>query len=618
MMPRTLLFVLLLCAGGIAPAAADESPKSLDELKAAIGRIVTETKTPAMGIALVDRNGPYWVASLGKADLASGRAADEDTLYRIGSISKMFAALSVLKLVEEGKLSLDDTLRERAPDVAFENAWESTHPVRIAHLLEHTTGWDDIHVPEYAYSAPDTSTTKQGLDYHPDSRKSRWPPGTRHAYCNSGSAVAAYVVERITGQRFEDYVAQTFFAPLGMESSSYFKTKRYDARGATLYMGAKPQDYWHIIHRAAGSINSSPRDMAKFVHFLLMRGSTASGPLVSAKSMDDMETPRTLPGNAAGIRAGYALANYATGHKSMGVAFRGHDGGMMGAIAHLAYSNAIGQGYILMINSGDPSAIGRSADLIKDYLLRDAKPPEPGPSVLPERYKRIDGYYESISPRSEGMALIGSFAGILEVTHDDEVLHRSPLLGGWISADRVSASGALIDGWSGLPTVAIVEDPLAGPALQIGSDVLRRVPGWKVFARFAMLALLVSMTLVSFVALVVWAARRARRKTTDGRVWLRALPLAASAALIVYLVGSGVARLFLESLGTISPASVAIFVLSLLYPAVTLVAAACLLTREAREKLNLPYWFAVAFVLVHVWAVTYLASFDGLAIRTWS
>lgn len=620
MMPRTMLVVLSLWAGLMGPAAAAEDlpPRTLDELKAAIGRIVTETKTPAMGIALVDRNGPYWVTSFGKADLASGRAADENTLYRIGSISKMFAALSVLKLVEEGKLSLDDTLRERAPDVAFENEWESTHPVRIAHLLEHTTGWDDIHIPEYAYSAPDAFTTKQGLDYHPDSRKSRWPPGTRHAYCNSGSAVAAYVVERITGQRFEDYVARTFFAPLGMDSSSYFKTRFYDERGATLYMGSKPQDYWHIIHRAAGSINSSPRDMAKFLHFLLMRGSTAAGPIVSARSIDDMETPRTLPGNAAGIRAGYALANYTTGHKSMGVAFRGHDGGMMGAIAHLAYSNEIGQGYILMINTGDPSAIGRSADLIKDYLLRDAKAPEAGPSVLPERYKRIDGYYEPINPRNQSMALIMSFVGILKVTHDDKVLHRSPLLGGWTSDDPVGESGVLIDRWSGLPTIALVDDLLAGPTLQIASDLLQRVPGWKVFARLAMVGLLVLMTLVSFVALVVWAARRARRKTDDSRVWLRVLPLAASAALIVYLVGSGVAQLFLESLGTVTPVSVALFVLSILYPAVTLLAAAGLLTRKAREKLDLPYWFAAAFVLVHVCAVAYLAEFDGIAIRSWS
>ena len=228
---------------GIAFAAAPEppaAPKTLDELKQRIEKVVKDQGVPAIGIALVNREGPVWVAGWGKADFKSGRAADQDTLFRIGSVSKMFAGLAVLKLEEEGKLSLDDKVRDRAPDLAFENPWEATHPVRIAHLLEHTTGWDNMHVAEYAYDAPDTMTIKQGLDYHPDSRKSRWPPGSRQAYNNIGPAVAAYIVEKVTGQRYEDYIANEFFTPLGMTSTSYFRTKLYDDRGATLYIGATP------------------------------------------------------------------------------------------------------------------------------------------------------------------------------------------------------------------------------------------------------------------------------------------------------------------------------------------------------------------------------------------
>lgn len=74
----------------------------------------------------------------------SGRDATGDTLFRIGSISKMFVSLSVLMLQEQGQLALDDLVRSRIPDVAFENPWEQTDPVRIVHLLEHTTGFDDL------------------------------------------------------------------------------------------------------------------------------------------------------------------------------------------------------------------------------------------------------------------------------------------------------------------------------------------------------------------------------------------------------------------------------------------------------------------------------------------
>jgi CubicO group peptidase (beta-lactamase class C family) len=619
MMARSFgLGLLLLVSLRAFAAEPDQPPGTLDELKQRIETIVADTRTPAIGIALVSREGPYWVAGWGKSNLAKGTTADQDTLFRIGSISKMFAALAVLKLVEEGTLSLDDRVRERAPEIAFENAWEETHPVRIAHLLEHTTGWDDTHIPEYAYSAPDTMSIRQGLDFHPHSRTSRWPPGTRHAYCNSGAPVAAYIVEKVTGQRFEDYVAKAFFAPIGMESTSYFRTKLYDERGATLYQGPTPQEYWQIIHRPAGSINSSARDMAKFVHFMLLRGSTAAGPVVSPASIDRMENPGTLPGNAAGIRAGYALGNYTSGHKTFGVAFHGHNGGVMGGLSELAYSNELGQGYVIMINSGNGAALGRISTALKDYLLRDAKTPEVRPPALPAAYKEIDGYYQPINPRNESMRMMIGVLGIFKVTHDDRYLNRSPLFGGWTSEDYAGAGGALVDRWNGLPAIAIVDDPLVGSALQTGSDLLQRVPGWKVFARVATPVLLVVMTIAGFIAFIVWLARRVRKKTADGRLWLRLWPLIASAALVAFLIVTAVGGLFLKSLGTVSPLSIGLFVMSFVYPAVVVIGAAHLFTAGTRERMNLPYWFAAAFLIVHLLTAGYLAIHGSIGVRTWA
>jgi CubicO group peptidase (beta-lactamase class C family) len=103
---------------GCASAAAQE-PVELELLKLRIEKAIKDHNVPAIGIALVNRDGPVWVAGWGKANLTTGRAADQDTLFRIGSVTKMFAGLAVLKLVDEGKLSLDDKLRDRAPDLAF-------------------------------------------------------------------------------------------------------------------------------------------------------------------------------------------------------------------------------------------------------------------------------------------------------------------------------------------------------------------------------------------------------------------------------------------------------------------------------------------------------------------
>jgi CubicO group peptidase (beta-lactamase class C family)/cbb3-type cytochrome oxidase subunit 3 len=618
MMRRTLALGLLLLITRAGFAAEPEAPKTLDELKQRIEKAVTDYKVPAIGIALVNRDGPVWVAGWGKADVKSGRAADPDTLFRIGSVSKMFAALAVLKLVEEGKLSLDDKVRDRAPDVAFENPWEATHPVRIVHLLEHTTGWDDAHIAEYAYAAPDTMTIKQGLDYHPDPRTSRWPPGARHAYNNIGPAVAAYVVEKVTGQRFEDYIANEFFTPLGMTSTSYFRTKLYDERGATLYQGLEPQAYWQIIHRPAGSINSSARDMARFLQFLLMRGSTANGPIVSEASFLRMETPGTLPGNAMGVLAGYGLYNYTSGYRAQGVAFHGHNGGMMGGLTELAYERKSGQGYVFMINSDNGAALGQISDLLKGYLLRDTQWPNVQAAPLPEKYRHIDGWYQNITPRSDNMLLTTSLLSFLKVTHDGKHLHRSPLFAPWISDDYTGPRDVLVDRWSGLPTIAVVDDPLAGPALQIASDLYVRVATWKMFARFAVPLLMIVMTIAGFVALIVWAVRRRKKATTDTRLWMRLWPLIASVVLISFLIISVMSGMFLQLMATVSVLSVGLMLLSIAYPAAALAGAACLFSAKGRERKNLDYWFAAAFVAVHLLIAGYLAMFGTIGIRTWA
>lgn len=206
-----LIFAHQIQADEQAESDATNQSQRLEELKLAIEKIRNDTNTPAVGIALVNKDGPYWIAGLGEANLEKHTKADENTMFRIGSVSKMFVGLSILKLVEEGKLHLDDEVHYLVPEIKFENKWEKTNPILLAHLLEHTTGRDEWSLAEFAYEAPESLSTKEALNYRPNSRKSRWIPGTRYAYTNLGPAVAAYIVEKTTGKKFEDYVHDTFF-----------------------------------------------------------------------------------------------------------------------------------------------------------------------------------------------------------------------------------------------------------------------------------------------------------------------------------------------------------------------------------------------------------------------
>ena len=176
----------------------------------------------------------------------------------------------------------------------------------------------------------------------------------------------------------------------------------------------------------------------------------------------------------------------------------------------------------------------------------------------------------------------------------------------------------LVDAWSGLPSITIVDDVLVGPVLQVASDSLMPVATWKVVARFVVPLLMIVMTVVGLVSFIVWAVRWRKKTTTDSRAWLRMLPLIASGLLVTYLTIWTLGATFLDLLGRVSWLSVGLFVLSCAYPLVVLAGVACLLTAKARGQRNWPYWFATAFVGVHLLIAAYMTEFGAIAIRTWA
>src|ERR1019366_3369374 len=139
-----IVFSLLTSAGGLLAAKAENPPNSIPELQAAIETVLKESKTPGAAIVIVSHDKAEWLTGLGKADVP----VTADTLFRVGSVSKSFVALTALQLQEAGRLKLTDTVRQWVPDVAFVNPWEVTNPVRLVHLMEHTSGFDDMHLRE--------------------------------------------------------------------------------------------------------------------------------------------------------------------------------------------------------------------------------------------------------------------------------------------------------------------------------------------------------------------------------------------------------------------------------------------------------------------------------------
>ena len=513
---------------------------SVQELQQQIEKILKDTHTPGVSIAIVHKNGPEWVTGLGIADVASKRPVTADTLFRIGSTSKAFASLSILLLMDQGKLSLEDPVHKLAPDVWFNNPWEATDPVRVVNLLEHTTGWDDIHFREYAKDAPDSMTLKEGLDYDHHSRTSRWRPGTRMAYCNSGPPVAAYIVEKITGQRFEDFVEQNLFAPIGMKTATYFQPPTGAA--TTLYHddGKTPYSYSHILLRPAGAINASANDMAAYVQFYLNRGAVNGKQVVPSADIDRMESPTSTWAAKEGMKAGYGLSNYWSVEE--GFVYHGHDGGVEGGLTDMSYMPDYGVGYFFSLNSESGTAYEKIGKTIRAYIMKGLeKPALPPVASLPSDAADYAGWYEPDSPRVELTRFLGRLLGLSRIQFRDGRLFMTRR--GARNDEYLPVTGGQFrhvpkkDPPSPVATFELLSVNPEGRFVQDGLETtMKQIPGWFAISEIVLTA----FVLLSVIAIVIYApfwilgglSRRRRRPAERAmRVW----PLIAVLSLIAFV-----------------------------------------------------------------------------------
>jgi CubicO group peptidase (beta-lactamase class C family) len=179
-------------------------PKTLPELQKAMKDVVDKAHLPGAGVALISNGELLWCGGFGKADLASGRDITCDTEFRVGSVSKSFVALALLKLQEEGKINLEARLQDVAPEIPVKNRWESTNPVRIVNLLEHTAGFDDMQASEvYNFKDPYDFSLLEVFKRFQEPQDVRWPPSTRMSYSNPGYGIAGYLIEKTSSKPFD-------------------------------------------------------------------------------------------------------------------------------------------------------------------------------------------------------------------------------------------------------------------------------------------------------------------------------------------------------------------------------------------------------------------------------
>lgn len=620
-----VLFCLFL-PFSLAADKKDETPKpaqSIDELRQQLEKILKDTRTPGVSVAIVHKDGPEWVAGLGLADVASNRANTAETLFRIGSTSKAFSALSILMLVDQGKLSLEDPVHKLAPEVWFENRWGTTDPIKVVHLLEHTTGWDDLHFREYAKQAPDSMSLREGLDYDHHSRTSRWRPGTRMAYCNAGPPVAAYIVEKLTGQRFEDYVQQNLFTPIGMNTATYFQSAPGTA--TTLYHddGKTPYNYWHILLRPAGSINASAKDMAAYVQFYLNRGTVGGKQIVPATDIDRMEVPTSTWAAKDGLKFGYGLSNYVSVED--GFVYHGHDGGVEGGLTDMSYLPENGVGYFFSINTANGDAFEKIGKAIRAYITRNLqKPPLPPVVALPANANDYAGWYEPDSPRVEMIRFLGRILGLSHVSFGDGKLSISPLIGSKETFVPVTEKQfrhvPKKDPPYPVPTLELLSVNPEGRFIQAEQSTMKQVPAWIALGEIALTAFIALSILSIILYAPFWllggiSKRRRRPAERPLRLW----PLLAVLSLCAFVgIFALSASDLIERMGNLTIWSGGLWASTLIF-AVTSVASAFYSWQKPGPDVRPGVRrFALVVSLALLIATAYLTYWGMIGVRTWA
>lgn len=327
-------------------------------------------------VTVVYRGKVLFARGYGFQDVDRGLAVDpQQTLFRPGSVSKMFTWSALLQQVELGRVSLDADVNSyldfRIPDFGGQ-------PVRVRDLFQHTPGMSD----QGGLTAPSLDKLVSYQDWLKNRIPQRlWPVGTEIAYSNYGAALAGYIVERVSGEPFPDYVETHIFKPLGMTSTTFREPlpAALAPRMATGYrykdgkFEAKPFELFSPV-MPAGSGTSGAPDMARFMMAMLNGGAVGTARILKPESVrllmtDSFANAPDLPGMAHGF---FVV-------REAGPRMVGHGGNTGDFHSNMILAPEAGLGFFVSETGGQGSYGGRTE--LVEALIGRLFPQDPAPRI---------------------------------------------------------------------------------------------------------------------------------------------------------------------------------------------------------------------------------------------
>ena len=257
-----------------------------------------------MSIALVDDQKVVWAEGFGYADREGQVPATADTIYRIGSITKLFTATAAMQLAEAGKIDIDRPVSAVLPGFSMRSRFPGSGPVTPRLLMTHHSGLpsDILHGFTQAHPAS-LAETEQEL-------RNTWlayPPGELWSYSNVGFSLLGRIVEVAAGEPYAEHLDRAIFRPLGMEHSwisSEISTRPGSAKG---YRNGHTQDDFILRDVPAGGMNSTVRDLSKFLEMVFADGRAGARQIIRPETLHEMMRVQNA-GNALDLTYQIGLA----------------------------------------------------------------------------------------------------------------------------------------------------------------------------------------------------------------------------------------------------------------------------------------------------------------------
>lgn len=322
-----------------------------------VAEVLNRWPTAGLAVGVVRDGSPAWFRGHGVAEIGSGTPVDEDTVFRIASISKTITAIAVMQLWEQGLVDLDAPANDYLRGNSLVPAKAGFRPATLRHLLTHTAGVravrrpSDLLRPALGWGARVGRPAPSLAEYYRGGLRVDFEPGTKWAYSNHGFATLGQIVEDVSGLPLDRYLRERVFGPLGMENSDLVRSERVRPRLATGYAlrsrGLKAVADREMAIAGAGSVYSTTSDMARYVSALLGGGANERGSVLRPETLARMFEPHYQPDpRIPGMGLGF-FRDEAGGHRTVG-----HDGIWKGFLSDIVLAPNEGIGVLAFANTG--------------------------------------------------------------------------------------------------------------------------------------------------------------------------------------------------------------------------------------------------------------------------